>query len=92
MPHAVHDSPPVPHALAEGGIVQLAPEQHPVAQVVALQLAHVPPLHATPVGQVAQVPPETPHAVGLVPGKHVDPEQQPLHTLPSHTHAPPTQC
>jgi hypothetical protein len=84
--------PPLPHALALGGLVQLAPLQHPLAQLVALQLAHVPPLHATPLGHVEHAPPPLPHATASVPGMHIEPAQQPLHTVPSHTQLPPTQC
>jgi hypothetical protein len=39
--HELHAPPAVPHVVVDGGL-QTEPEQHPFAQVVALQLAQLP--------------------------------------------------
>ena len=43
--HATQAAPGAPHAVAVGGETQVAPEQQPDAQLVALQLVHTPPTH-----------------------------------------------
>lgn len=84
-------APAAPHAAALVEVTHVAPEQQP-AHVAALQPAHTPPAHASEPGHVVHAEPPAPHALGAVPGKHVVPLQQPPHDVPSHTHAPPTQC
>ena len=73
----MHAAPPTPHALALGGVVHVAPEQQPLAQVV-VQAAHAPLTHAL-APHASHAPPPLPHAVGTVPAAHVVPLQQPAH-------------
>lgn len=86
---ATHAAPAVPHRIAVG-VLHVLPEQQPLAQV-AVQAVQAPAVHAPP-PQLSQLPPPLPHALGSVPGAQTSPLQQPLHDVPSHTHAPPTQC
>lgn len=88
--HATHAPPSVPHALAPG-LTQLDPEQHPEAQVVALQSEQAPATQ-TPEAHVVHALPPLPHAAVVPPGMHSVPAQQPPHEVASQTHAPPTQC
>jgi hypothetical protein len=89
--HATQAAPPLPHAPAAGER-QLAPEQQPLAQVIALQSVQTPALH-DPDGQAWQAAPAVPQALGSVPLWQLVPEQQPVgQELPSHTQAPATQC
>jgi len=88
---ATHPAPPVPHALFVGGVVQVAPEQHPAVQLVAVQPLQIPPLQV-PAPHDWQLAPPLPHIVSLVPVSQVLPEQQPVHDVESHAHAPPAQC
>jgi hypothetical protein len=83
--------PPAPQALSVVGSVQDEPEQHPAAQVVALQLLQTPPAQVSPFAQVSQAAPPAPHAEGLVPSSQVVPLQQPEHEAGSHTQVPPEQ-
>lgn len=83
-------APPAPHA-AVPPVVHVDPEQHPLAQLVAVQLAQAPPEQPIP-RQSSQAEPPLPQLVSVVPGKHAPAEQQPLgQDVASHTHAPPTQ-
>ena len=75
-----HAPPPVPHALTEVPERQTFSEQHPVGQVVALQVeleTHWVPLQACPLPQVAHAPPPAPHALVVRPGWQTPPSQQP---------------
>ena len=87
---AAHEPPDVPHAVTDA-TMQLEPEQHPVAQFAAVQLAHVPALQA-PVAQAEHAVPPVPHAEADVPGMQLVPAQHPAHDVPSQTHAPAAQC
>jgi hypothetical protein len=71
----------------------LVPEQHPLAQLLELQLAaHTPPLH-TPEAHTEQAAPPEPQLEVVLPGSHVLPLQQPLeHEVALQTHAPATHC
>lgn len=89
---ALHAWPLVPQAIAVVGVTQLVPEQHPLAQLVALQPSQAPLKQRSTPGQVPQLPPPAPQAAGVVPGKHVVPEQQPAHEVGSQTQWPPEQC
>lgn len=89
--HATQAAPAVPHALCEG-VAHVVPEQQPLAQLVALQLAHAPLAHVPPAPQLAHAVPPVPHAVALLPARQLVPLQQPSHEVASHTQAPPTQC
>lgn len=70
---AMHTLPPVPHAATVGGDEHVAPEQQPLAQLVALQLVQAPPAHVLPPVHVAQAAPPEPHDASLVPARHVVP-------------------
>jgi len=89
--HAMQAVPPDPHVLTDDA-EHVLPLQHPLAQLVALQLVHAPPTHESPALHVAQAAPPAPHAARLLPGVQVSPLQQPAHELASHTHAPDAQC
>jgi hypothetical protein len=68
--------------------VQVAPEQHPPAQLAALQPLHTPPAQVC-VPQFWQAAPPLPQAVPAVPDTQVVPEQQPLgQDAPSQTQMP----
>ncbi|MEP6652412.1 MAG: hypothetical protein ABJA82_03585 [Myxococcales bacterium] len=85
-------APPVPQALAAPAVVQVGPEQQPLAQVAAVQFPQAPPEHISP-RQSWQFAPPLPQLALAVPGRQVLPEQQPLaHAVLSQTQAPPTQC
>jgi len=82
-----HAAPPMPHAPAVGGLVQVTPEQHPVEQLDELQVLHTPPLQLPGV-QSWQAPPLVPQAVSVVPVRQLVPEQHPFaHEVPSQMHA-----
>lgn len=90
MPHATHDAPAVPHAIAVPGEMHVVPEQQPLGHELGVQPLHTPAEHV-PTPHEVQAAPPVPHAPGLVPGTHVVPWQQPLgHEVGSHVHAPPT--
>jgi hypothetical protein len=66
--------------------LQVAPEQQPLGQLVALQPLHTPPTQLCPPGQASQAPPPLPQEAALLPGRQAPPEQQPVaHDVPSHT-------
>ncbi len=79
--------PPPPHVSGEA---HAFPAQHgcPLPpHAPQLEVPHVcPPPHET------QTVPPMPHALLLVPGSHVVPEQHPPHDVASQTHTPVTQC
>jgi hypothetical protein len=86
----VQAAPAVPQAVGPGIVVQVEPEQQPL-QLPGLQLLHTPPAHG-PSPQFWQAPPPLPHIAGTVPGRQLDPEQQPEgHDVPSQTHTPAMQ-
>jgi hypothetical protein len=60
IPHAMHEPPFAPHALALG-IVQVEPEQQPFLHVT-LHPAQAPALHTVVDGQLLQGFPPVPHA------------------------------
>jgi hypothetical protein len=88
--HALHASPPPPHAVSLG-ITHVAPEQQPSGHVVASQLVHAPPSHVLPPMQALQRPPPVPHAISASPGRQVAASQQPAHESESHTQTPAEQ-
>ena len=78
-------APPLPHEASEG-LLQVAPEQQPPGQLVALQPLQRPPPQVCPVGQVWQAPPPAPHDSAVLPVMQAPPVQQPVgHEVPSHT-------
>lgn len=82
MPHApVVHVPPQP---------SLPPHDTPVQ--LGVQPEHVPPEHVPLDEHFAHVAPSWPHALVDVPDWQIEPAQQPLHDVGSHTHAPPSQC
>ena len=87
---AVH-APPIAPQVAREIVWQVAPEQQPLGQVLALQLLHTPLTQVSPPGQVTHGRPALPQAEAELP-KQVLPEQQPVgHEAPSQTQAPPAQ-
>jgi hypothetical protein len=88
--HATHACAPVPHAAADGGELQVAPEQQPFAQFEELQPLQTPALQV-PGEQSEQAPPPVPQAEVAVPGRQAVPEQQPVQEAGSQTHSPPEQ-
>lgn len=84
-----HSAPLVPQRSVVGGITHTPFEQHPLAQLPALQPEHACPVHVCGEGQLWQSRPPTPHAVVAVPLSHTLPLQQPVHVELSHTHWPP---
>jgi hypothetical protein len=91
-PHGEQVPPPAPHSAVDG-VRHCEPLQQPVEQVVALQLAQLPPLQkgCEPV-HTWHAPPPDPHRVLVLPPSHWLPLQHPLHDVASQTHAPPEQC
>ncbi len=80
--------PSAPHAVGERG-KQDAPEQHPSAQLAALQPEQTPAAHICPVGHAEHARPALPHAALSLPGRHTLPAQQPdAHETASQTHVP----
>jgi hypothetical protein len=59
---------------------------------VVAQPAQRPDTHISPEVHAMHAAPPAPHAVGVTPGTHAFPLQQPVHDDASHTHAPETQC
>jgi hypothetical protein len=59
-------APPVPQVSTAGGL-QVAPEQQPFGQLVALQPLQRPAVQVWPPGQGWQAPPPAPHAAGSSP-------------------------
>lgn len=90
--HAVQAAPPVPQAESVGGVTQVPPVQHPVAQFTLVQLLHVPLVQVSPLGQLWQVAPPLPHEVAASPVSQVAPLQQPVHDWLLQTHCPLTHC
>jgi hypothetical protein len=72
--------------------LQVAPEQQPLGQLVALQPLQWPSVHVCPAGQAWQTPPPAPHDATVDPGRHAPCEQQPPgHDVPSQTQVLATQ-
>jgi hypothetical protein len=68
--------------------LQVDPEQQPPGHEVALQPLHAPASpHPCPAGQLSQVAPPDPHALGAVPSTHAPALQQPGHEVAVHWHA-----
>jgi hypothetical protein len=65
--HAWQTEPPTPHAIIDCGRHD-APEQQPLAQLVALHPEHTPSVHISPAGQTEQSRPALPHALVSLPG------------------------
>ena len=89
---ALHAAPLVPHWVTVTGVMQVAPLQHPDAQLVELQPTQAWAVQLPP-PQEAHAPPPVPHSVESVPALHW-PEalQQPIGQLvASQTHVPPEQ-
>jgi hypothetical protein len=51
-PQAMQAAPPLPHSPAFGGVTQVAPEQQPLAQLLALQPEQLPPVQVCGDGQL----------------------------------------
>jgi hypothetical protein len=69
--HVVHAAPLTPHAEVDVPPRHTSPEQHPLGQVVALQVAtHCVPLHTCALEHEPHVAPPLPHAAPVVPDKH----------------------
>jgi hypothetical protein len=84
-------APPLPQ-VATDGLLQVAPEQQPPGQLVALQPLQRPAPQVCPAGQVSQALPPAPHDSALVPGTHMPCAQHPLgQEVPSHTQVLATQ-
>jgi hypothetical protein len=87
--HDTQATPAVPQ-LPNPDVSQLAPEQHPLAQLVGVQPVHTPPTQFCNCGHVEQFAAPVPHIATVVPGSHTLPLQQPVgHDLALHTHCPP---
>jgi hypothetical protein len=69
MPQLVQAAPFVPHADADVGVVQVDPEQQPVAQVAELHPVQTPPEHV-PGRQFEHTPPPDPQSVDELPPVH----------------------
>jgi hypothetical protein len=83
--HPTQTAPPLPQVASEGGL-QVAPEQHPVGQLVALQPLQRPPVQVWPAGQVWQAPPPPPQEATVTPARQAPCAQQPVgHDVPSQT-------
>lgn len=90
-PHGLQARPPKPHCEGVGGLTQVLPEQHPVAQVVGLHALAQTPEVQTPPPQLTHAAPPTPHRTALVPGAQVLPSQHPEQDEESQTQTPPLQ-
>jgi len=86
--HATQAEPLVPHE-PTAAVWHVVPEQHPVAQLVGVQVAQACETHG-PL-QLAQIAPPLPHAAAVPPGWHVPVAdvQHPTHDVESQTHIPP---
>lgn len=73
-------------------MLHVAPEQQPLAQLVALQLLHTPAVQVALTGQLSQVSPAVPQALAVFPDRQEEPEQQPLQETESQVQEPPAQC
>ena len=69
---AMHAIPLVPQDTAVGGVVQVAPAQHPPEQELGVHEPQIPPVQPLPM-QFSQAEPPTPHEVSLVPARHAPP-------------------
>lgn len=91
MSQPTHTPAPLPQA-ATDGLLQVAPEQQPPGQLIALHPLQRPASQVCPAGQVSQAPPPAPHDCGVVPGAHRPCAQQPVgQEVPSHTQVLATQ-
>jgi hypothetical protein len=82
---------PMPQVVSEGWL-QVAPEQHPLGQLVALQPLHRPAVQVCPAGQRSQTLPPAPQDVTLLPVRQAPPEQHPVgQDVPSQTQVLPMQ-
>ena len=88
---AVQVAPPLPQVEVPG-MLQVAPEQQPLAQLVALQLLQTPAVQVALTGQLSQVSPAVPQALAVIPDRQDEPEQQPLQDTESQMQEPPAQC
>jgi hypothetical protein len=84
-------APPLPQVASEGGL-QVAPEQQPVGQLVALQPLQCPPVQVWPAGHDWQAPPPPPHDDAVTPARQAPSAQQPVaHDVLSQTQVLATQ-
>ena len=84
-------APPLPQ-VATDALLQVAPEQQPLAQLVALQPLQRPAPQVWPAGQTSQALPPAPHESAVLPPRHIPCAQQPLgQEVPSHTQVLATQ-
>jgi hypothetical protein len=89
--HPTQIAPPAPQVAKDGGL-QVAPEQQPAGQLVALQPLQAPPAQLWPAGQASQVPPPVPQDAAVSPARHEPAEQQPWgQEVPSQTQVLATQ-
>ncbi len=70
-------APPLPQVVSDGAL-QVAPEQQPPGQLVALQPLQCPAVQVWPAGQVVQAPPPPPHEATLSPARQTPAAQQPV--------------
>jgi hypothetical protein len=88
VPQATQPAPAVPHWVADVGVTQVLPLQHPLAQR-AMQPRQEPELpQVSPLGHCAHTAPPRPHAVAVVPTSHVVPSQHPVHEFAVQAHCP----
>ena len=89
--HPTQTAPPLPQLVSDG-VLQVAPAQHPLGQLVALQPLQCPAVQVWPAGQVVQALPPPPHELALSPERHAPAEQHPLgHDVLSQTQVLATQ-
>jgi hypothetical protein len=84
---------PATPQLANAGVLQFAPAQHPFGQLEAVHPVHTPAaLQIWLAGHAEHAVPPLPQAPLSLPDSHVLPLQQPLgQEVPLHTQTPPTQ-
>jgi hypothetical protein len=84
-------APPLPQVEREGAL-QVAPEQQPAGQLVALQPLQRPPVQVCPDGQDWQAPPPPPQDAAVLPAMQAPCAQQPVgQEVPSQTQVLATQ-
>jgi hypothetical protein len=88
---AVHAAPATPH-VASTEVSHVAPAQHPLGQLEAVQPVHTPEVHVCPPGQGWHAEPPVPHAAVVSPGWQLVPAQHPFgHDVELQMHVPPEQ-
>lgn len=87
-----HPPPAGPHAVIEGVVVHVAPEQHPVLHVAESHPVHTFAMHDPFEGQTWQAAPPEPQWFASTLSTHASPLQHPVQVDPSQMHLPPEQC